>query len=548
MHNKSIRTSVTPGGTFRYGVHRPAFTVSNQRQGDSLAALGHCDDGTSYDNHLNFPAAEVTEPAADWIYEIANPLPFRGATFIPKSWAETKVEHPERIALEQQAQASMNQVLDKWLGPGLDPERRAALFTDLPAPVRLALAANSTDPEDLIVLASQSCALLFDPASSGPVGLGYRKDSAGRARAIIHDHTLFEVVVNNPFLPDAFKEVMVLRPGAQGASEIVGEWRSGESHVFEYLRRNSYIPWGHYAANMANDAIRYRMEEVSLLDLTGLRHLYYQRTFCRLAADLGLALPAPRCLIDPEELEDLRLRIVAKIAKTGTDTLPFSATLWGWNYGFDCSANGYRLHASHQMVHQQFAMVPRAIEACHSGGKENAGAETFQPYGCGDQIHELITGYADRTGSSFFNDYLTAIRTNTRLDGRPELENSLIVHADERVILFVPKAQISQWELQLMTIQPVGNILEADPATRASLDLGIFTALRTLSALGARMITSIEYPKRFGVASDQRLLYSFLPKLPYAPGAFSEAQLRFICGHYPEDFARACRMKLAVYR
>jgi hypothetical protein len=45
--------------------------------------------------------------------------------------------------------------------------------------------------------------------------------------------------------------------------------------------------------------------------------------------------------------------------------------------------------------------------------------------------------------------------------------------------------------------------------------------------------------------SDQHVLYCFLPKLPESPGAFSEAQLRWINGHYPEDFAIACRLKLA---
>ncbi len=45
--------------------------------------------------------------------------------------------------------------------------------------------------------------------------------------------------------------------------------------------------------------------------------------------------------------------------------------------------------------------------------------------------------------------------------------------------------------------------------------------------------------------NDQRLLYSFLPKLPESPGAFSETQLRWINGHFPEDFAAACR---AAYR
>ena len=99
-----------------------------------------------------------------------------------------------------------------------------------------------------------------------------------------------------------------------------------------------------------------------------------------------------------------------------------------------------------------------------------------------------------------------------------------------------------------MPVRPVGNILEADLETRQSLDRGMLIAMQTLTGLGARMITTIEYPKRFGAKTDQRLLYSFLPKLPYAPGAFSEAQLRFVCGHYPEDFARSCRNKLTVYR
>jgi hypothetical protein len=56
------------------------------------------------------------------------------------------------------------------------------------------------------------------------------------------------------------------------------------------------------------------------------------------------------------------------------------------------------------------------------------------------------------------------------------------------------------------------------------------------------MITNIEYSKRFDAPDkDQRLLYPFLPRLPESPGAFSEAQLRWIKGHYPEDFAAACR-------
>jgi hypothetical protein len=69
--------------------------------------------------------------------------------------------------------------------------------------------------------------------------------------------------------------------------------------------------------------------------------------------------------------------------------------------------------------------------------------------------------------------------------------------------------------------------------------------MQLLERMGARMITVIEYSKRFDSEDDdQRLLYAFLPRLPESPGAFSEAQLRWICGHYPEDFAEACRARL----
>ena len=88
-----------------------------------------------------------------------------------------------------------------------------------------------------------------------------------------------------------------------------------------------------------------------------------------------------------------------------------------------------------------------------------------------------------------------------------------------------------------------GNVLEADLKMRKSMDKAILISLQTLESIGARMITSIEYSKRFDLDSshDQNIIYSFLPKLPMSPGAFSEAQLRWICGHYPEDFALACR-------
>jgi hypothetical protein len=113
------------------------------------------------------------------------------------------------------------------------------------------------------------------------------------------------------------------------------------------------------------------------------------------------------------------------------------------------------------------------------------------------------------------------------------------------VVLFVPKAQTSQWELQLVTRSPAGNVLEADTQTRASLDLALWVAIRVLAGLGAEMVTVVEFAKRFDAGdTGQRLLYSLLPRLPNSPGAFSEAQLRWINRHYPEDFAELCRCEL----
>jgi hypothetical protein len=193
-------------------------------------------------------------------------------------------------------------------------------------------------------------------------------------------------------------------------------------------------------------------------------------------------------------------------------------------------------------------MIPETVGVC-SGDPEISCGE-LPAFGCGDMVAEVMRHYQEQYRSDFFDDYIGCIKNNSRLDGRKDREHSLVVWEDEQVMLFVPKAQTSQWELQLMALndgqgRAVGNILEADPAMRASLDRGILLAQKVLAGLGARMVTSIEYPKRIGRKGEagQHLLYAFLPRLPESPGAFSEAQLRFINGHYPEDFAAACRQQ-----
>ncbi|SDO96845.1 hypothetical protein [Desulforhopalus singaporensis] len=530
-----IESCITPGGTFKYGIHKPSFSVKNLRGKTKTDTLGLDNDGQYVDNTINYPQSDLVIAETDWIYEVPNPLPFRGRTYINKRWADASAENIGNIKIPEPPQVSLSNCLKQ-------SKAGSELFRSLPVPLLLALATTSTDPEDLRRLAEISCE--FTSRDDGGLGLRYHKDPSGRMRAVIHDFELFEAVANNPFLPGAYKIAMVIRPGAQGASEIVGEYRAADhTHVFEYLRRNSYISGGHYAANMADDAIRYSIDDLSEQDFHGLRHLYYQRTYVRLATQLGITagIEQQRTL-NAAELEELRLSIIGALAGCSDRV----ATLWGWNFGFDYAPTRYRLHASHQQIHQQYAIIPDRIEAFTSGTKDSCG--TISAYSCGDLVTQVIEEYRQQYQSDFFTDYLQAIRTNRRMDDHPDKEASLVIYSDDNVMVFVPKAQTSQWEIQLMTLprkdgNAPGNLIECDADTRYSVDQGILNAQRALASLGAKMVTTIEYSKRIGKTPvlNQPLMYGLMPRLPESPGAFSEAQLRFINGHYPEDFALALR-------
>ncbi|MDF1613554.1 hypothetical protein [Desulfurivibrio dismutans] len=511
-------------GNFLVLTHQPAYRVRNLRRHDRRTALGWpADRKDTIDNRRNFPPTDVEVPQADPVFEVPNPFAFRGVTYINRPWAEAKAADPDSIGQPPRAEVSLGESLaaaGAQKPVGLTP---AQLIARLPRPLQLALAASSTDPADLTALAALSCELVMNPDQT-PQGRRYQP---GGRRPLIHDHDLYETVANNPHLPDAYKKIMVLQPGAQGDSEIVGEYGApgDATHIYEYLRRNSYIPWGHYAANMAEDAIRYRIDDLTAADMTGLRHLYYQRTYVRLAELLDLPVKWRRTGLTEDDLEELRSQVQDRLTATDTDRMPFTATLWGWNFGYDCSGSGFRLHASHQQIHQQYALVP-----------------PWPAFAAGDQVADSCRTFRRRHGRGLFAAYLQAIRQNRRLDGRTQGPTELIVHEDEHIVLFVPKAQVSQWELQIMTKEEVGNIVEADPACRTALDRTLLLAQRILAGLGASLVTSLEYSKRLDATDhDQRLLYALLPKLPYAMGAFTEAQQRFICGHYPEDFAARCR-------
>jgi hypothetical protein len=528
-----LRTCVGPDGRFRVGRHRPDFTVANLRQNDFISRLGEMPDGTPVWNHANFPGTDVREPAADTIYEIPNAFPFRGTTFINSAWADARAGHPEKIRILPPPPCSLFDGLETFQ-PGMADEDKIRMLTSLPHPLKLALAQVSTDPEELCVLAAHACTLIFDPAGGVPRGMGFKTGRQGKPVPDIRFPDLFEILVNNPFLPDTFKTAMVLRPGIQGTSEIVGEHTGDHTHVFEYLRRNSYIPWGHFAANMADDAIRYRASDLSVKDIRGLRHLYYQRVFCRVGEQLEIPLPVHRTGLSVTDLETLRRTIIQTLDNGRGPELTFNGALWGWNFGFGSAASGHRLHASHQMIHQQNALIPRQVQD-HTGA-------SLPCFSCGDLVSEFIRIFEATHDRPFFDAYIEAMKNNRRTDGNAREDASLIIHEDDHVYLFVPKAQVSEWELQVMTKSRVPHVLAADSAVRAALDLAILKAVQTLENLGAQMVTGIELSARFDASGpNQHLIYSFIPRLPYAPPTFSEAQLRWITGVYPEDLARACR-------
>ncbi|MCP3891816.1 MAG: hypothetical protein GY702_23565, partial [Desulfobulbaceae bacterium] len=212
--HRRLESCVSPEGKFIYGIHKPSYQVTNLRQNSRLDTLGLDRYGAPVKNSQNFPTGEIAVENADWIFEIPNPLPFKGRTFIDKEWADASAKEPERIRIPSPQGVSLSQTL-------ADNGVAKELMTKLPPPLLLALATSSTDRNDLIQLAGISCELT---RHDNILGLCYTKGSKGKYRAVIHDHSLFEAVANNPSLPDEYKIAMVIRPGAQGGSEIVGEW------------------------------------------------------------------------------------------------------------------------------------------------------------------------------------------------------------------------------------------------------------------------------------------------------------------------------------
>ena len=244
----SLRTCVSPKGCFVYGIHKPSYMVTNLREHGYIESLGILEDQSLVDNQRNFPKGDVEVFASDWVYEIPNPFPFRGVTYIKQVRADHLAKHPEQISLPQAKKISFTDSIRAHLKVthADDSKKTTPVFEALPEAVLLALAANSTDPNDLIQIAHLCCDFTPDPETGIPNGMKYQRQASDRIQPVIKNHAVFETLANNPYLPDCYKQVMVLKPGAQGGSEIVGEWNhtGDESHIYEYLRRNSYIAGG----------------------------------------------------------------------------------------------------------------------------------------------------------------------------------------------------------------------------------------------------------------------------------------------------------------
>ncbi len=79
---KNLHSGVTPSGKFIYGIHKPEYKVDNFRNEKKISQLGTINDQQAHTNDANFPDGTLEVHGADWIFEIRNPFPFRGATFI----------------------------------------------------------------------------------------------------------------------------------------------------------------------------------------------------------------------------------------------------------------------------------------------------------------------------------------------------------------------------------------------------------------------------------------------------------------------------------
>ena len=204
-----VRTCVSKDGKFIFGIHRPCFKVENLREHDYISCLGVTSDGIKLDNKINFPDQNIDVKKADIIYEIPNPFPFRGTTYINSAWADKNAANPEKISLPVRQKIHFTEDLQRWLGKkGLDIKDAEDFLEILPQPLLIALADTSTDPEELAALAKISCSFIFNKNNKIPCGLVFKKDGKGDLLPEFNNHELFEIVANNKYLPDNYKKII----------------------------------------------------------------------------------------------------------------------------------------------------------------------------------------------------------------------------------------------------------------------------------------------------------------------------------------------------
>ena len=204
----NLRTCIAASGRFIIGVHKPTYSVQNIREKDYIGPLGEFPDGSLVENHPNFPAGDITESNADWIYEIPNAFPFRGATYISKHVADRWALNPLDISLPARPDMSFTRTASQWFSESeWSVEKKKSIFNSLPETIQIAVAGNSTDSEDLGLLAELSCEFTYDQSSKYPTGLVYIHDENGTRKPKIHNYALFKVLANNSYLPDVYKAV-----------------------------------------------------------------------------------------------------------------------------------------------------------------------------------------------------------------------------------------------------------------------------------------------------------------------------------------------------
>ncbi len=515
-----LTTCISPKGVFQVGLHKPCFSVKNLRNSTNIQVLGALN-GLPVKNHVNYPQADLEFQHTEEVFEIPNPFPFWGATYILKTPADRMAQSPDFSFASSFENQNEDAEFYIHLEKLIQTKDTTYIKSYLPRHIWLNLAQNSRNAKILAFIAGISCELIFQ--DNRPIGLVFIQDQNKGKRPNITDRELFEVVINNPALPNEYKLAMALKPGIQGANPIVGEYGPiGNTHIWEYLRSNSYIPCGHYASNMAQDSIRYSLNDLTWQDMQGLRGLYYQRIYTQLAQELGLSCKG--------SMEDLRMAVLERIEQ-GT-TPAHNSTIWGWNYGFDYSPSGFRLNASHQQIHHQFALAPASMQTLDG--------RTMPAYVVGDLVAVFIQEYERLHAVPFFSAYLKAVYGNKRMDSRTDRPSNLILYEDEHVMAHVPKAQRSQGEVQVMA-KTAGNILELNETARESVNKAIYLVMKAFHRMGVKMNTAYEISKRFDRKNGQLLFYCFLPRHPDSPGAFSERQERWITGHYPEDYAAYLR-------